>query len=430
MRCANVRKLFSAWRDGEISDAVKDQMVTHLESCPRCADAWASYNEALDVLQSDKIVVPDSFREGWRNRIVAAAESLPRLSQRQRGNGKAGRRFVNSPGFPGFLGSGLLPKIAAAAALIVVIGLSVVFGNLYLGRSSAVNEGNYDYRRAFDEGQMGGLVSESAPMAKMETKSFGAGVADGARGMASAPQSSALSGSGNEFGTTAQVVAQQRKIIRTAQITIETESVEEICSRIEMLAASFGGYVQQSSINRNSGASDSNERLSGSVQIAVPSEMFDQVLTQLPSLGKVLHKNVSGQDVTEEYVDLEARLKNWRAQEDQLNLIMTKAHNVEEILAVQNELAQVREQIERLSGRLQYLQRRTDFSDIYFTVVEPDAKQDPTPSPFIEALLGLGSRLWDSIAGLLSFIVIVAPWIGFAVVVFLLVRSWWRKREL
>ena len=154
-----------------------------------------------------------------------------------------------------------------------------------------------------------------------------------ARGMASAPQSSALSGSGNEFGTTAQCCS-ARKIIRTAQITIETESVEEICGRIEMLAASFGGYVQQSSINRNSGASDSNERLSGSVQIAVPSEMFDQVLTQLPSLGKVLHKNVSGQDVTEEYVDLEARLKNWRAQEDQLNLIMTKAHNVEEILAV------------------------------------------------------------------------------------------------
>lgn len=73
MRCANVRKLFSAWRDGEISDAVKDQMVTHLESCPRCADEWAAYNEALDVLQSDKMEVPDSFREGWRNRIVAAA---------------------------------------------------------------------------------------------------------------------------------------------------------------------------------------------------------------------------------------------------------------------------------------------------------------------------------------------------------------------
>ena len=409
MRCANVKDLFSAWRDGEISDAVKDQLVTHLESCPHCAEAWAGYNEALDALQSDTVEVPDSFRKGWRSR-VAATGSRP---------GRPVRRSV-------FMGSGWVPKLAAAAALIVVVGLSVVFGNNYLSRPPArtENDGAYEYNMMLEEDQAGGMMMKES-----------------ARGLASAPmpppQISAMPGGANVnmFSATAQtqVTTQQRKIIRTAQITIETGSVEETCNRIEMLATSFGGYVQQSSIRRNTDVdgSDSKEQLSGSVQIAVPSEMFDQILTQLPDLGKVLHKNVSGQDVTEEYVDLEARLKNWRSQEEQLNLIMTKARNVEEILAVQNELGRVREEIERLTGRLQYLQRRTDFADLYFTVVAPGSEQDdPSPSPFIEALRRLGRQLWDSVARLLSFIVILAPWLAFGVVVFLVGRSWWRKRDL
>lgn len=426
MRCANAKDLFSVWRDGGISDAVKDQLVTHLESCPHCAEAWAGYNEALDALQSDTVEVPDSFRKGWRSR-VAAAGSLPQKGEgksKSKSNGNAGscrpvRRSV-------FMGGGLVPKLAAAAALIVVIGLSVVFGNNYLSRPPArtENDGAYEYNMMLEEDQAGGMMMKES-----------------ARGLASvpmpSPQISAMPGGANAtmFSATAQtqVTTQQRKIIRTAQITIETGSVEETCNRIEMLAISFGGYVQQSSILRNAGAGgpDSKEQLSGSVQIAVPSEMFDQILNQLPDLGKVLHKNVSGQDVTEEYVDLEARLKNWRFQEDQLNLIMTKARNVEEILAVQNELGRVREEIERLTGRLQYLQRRTDFADLYFTVVSPGSGQeDPSPSPFIEALRRLGRQLWESVAGLLSFIVTLAPWIAFGGVVFLAGRSWWRKRDL
>lgn len=424
MRCAKVKELFSAWRDGEISNAVKDQLVTHLESCPHCADAWAGYNEALDALQSDTIEVPDSFRKGWRSRVVAAGILPHRDKGKSTGKSNAGNRPVRRSVF---MGSGVVPKLAAAAVLIGVIGLSIVFGNIDLFGPSAGNDSSYEYNRMPEEDQVGALMKDSGPMKMMEAKSFGAGAGDNARGVASAPQISAMTGSSAK---TFPVASQQRKIIRTAQITIETGSVEETCNRIEMLAASFGGYVQQSSIHRNADGPDSKEQLSGSVQIAVPSEMFDQILTQLTDLGRVLHKNVSGQDVTEEYVDLEARLKNWRSQEDQLNLIMTKARNVEEILAVQNELGRVREEIERLTGRLQYLQRRTDFADIYFTVVAPGSDQDPSPSPFIEALRRLGRQLWDSVAGLLSFIVTLTPWIAFAVVVFLVGRSWWRKRDL
>ncbi|HAW71338.1 MAG TPA: hypothetical protein DCY84_05910 [Firmicutes bacterium] len=435
MRCANIEEYFSAWRDGTITDDLKDQLVTHLAHCPKCADAWASYNEALDALQTDEVVVPDSFRKGWRDRVVAA-EGLPRKRKDHADN-----RFARSFGFRG---GGMLPKLAAAAVLIGAIGLSVVIGNSYRSQPLADHDGVYGYNKTIAEDQAAGLMADRAPMTMMEAEPFGAGAGagEGANLRGVAPQSSIASGNANQAFSkaaaplAAPLLAQQRKIIRTAQVTIETSAVEETCNRIEMLAASFGGYVQQSSIRRNTSDPDpdnpdSEERLSGNVQIAVPSEMFDQILSQLPDLGKVLHKNVSGQDVTEEFVDLEARLKNWRSQEDQLNLIMTKARNVEEILAVQNELGRVREEIERLTGRLQYLQRRTDFSDIYFAVVAPGNEQDDAaPSPFIEALRRLGRQLWDSVAGLLAFIVTVTPWIAFAVLIFLVGRSWWRKRDL
>lgn len=426
MRCANVRTFFSAWRDGTITDDVKDQLVTHLENCPRCADAWAGYNEALDALQFDNIAVPESFCKGWRSRVVAA-ESLP---HKRKDN--AGSRRDPARGF-GFWG-GLVPKLAAAAAIIGVIGLSLVFGNSYLSGPPAGTDDIYGQNKSLaQENQaVGGLMADrGAPMVMMEAESYGAGAGANLRG--AVPSSGIATGNANKAlsAAAAPLLSQQRKIIRTAQVTIETGGVEETCNRIEMLAVSFGGYVQQSSIRRQKGQTDSEEQLSGSVQIAVPSEMFDQILTQLPDLGKVLHKNVNGQDVTEEYVDLEARLKNWRSQEDQLNLIMTKARNVEEILAVQNELGRVREEIERLTGRLQYLQRRTDFADIFFTVVTPgNAQGNQPPSPIVEALRRLGRQLWNSVAGLLAFIVTVVPWLAFAAAVFLAGRCWWRKRSL
>lgn len=429
MRCANVKTFFSAWRDGTITDDVKDQLVTHLENCPQCADAWAGYNEALDALQSDNIAVPDSFRKGWRG-LVAAAESLP---HKRKDNVGSRRGSARSFGF----GGGLVPKLAAAAAIIVVIGLSVVFGNSYLSGPSAGTDDIYGQNKSLAQEDQAdaGLMADRAPMIMMEAESFGAGAGTNLRGAvpSTVPSGGIAPGNANKAFSTATtpLLSQQRKIIRTAQVTIETGGVEETCNRIEMLAVSFGGYVQQSSIRRYEGQPDSEEQLSGSVQIAVPSEMFDQILTQLPDLGKVLHKNVSGQDVTEEYVDLEARLKNWRSQEDQLNLIMTKARNVEEILAVQNELGRVREEIERLTGRLQYLQRRTDFADIYFTVVAPgNAQGDHSPSPIVEALRQLGRQLWNSVAGLLAFIVTVTPWLAFAAAIFLAGRYWWRKRSL
>lgn len=149
----------------------------------------------------------------------------------------------------------------------------------------------------------------------------------------------------------------ERRIIRTGYMTLEVGDIANAISDISMLANQINGYVVSSSKQGD------EDRISGRISIRVPVERFDEALDKLRNMAiDVPYESTEGRDVTEEYSDLKAQLRNLEAMEAQYLELLKKADEVEDILMVQRELFNVRGQIERTKGRIQYLERTSDMS--------------------------------------------------------------------
>lgn len=152
----------------------------------------------------------------------------------------------------------------------------------------------------------------------------------------------------------------ENKVIKTGSMRIEVEKIEESTAEITSIAQANGGFVQ----NANTWT-DTDGDQSGSITIKVPADKFENVFDVIKDLAiNIESENVSGQDVTEQYVDLQAQLKNYRAEEEQYLNILDKAETVDDILKVTRQLSIVRGNIESIEGRLKYLDSVTDFSTI------------------------------------------------------------------
>jgi hypothetical protein len=151
----------------------------------------------------------------------------------------------------------------------------------------------------------------------------------------------------------------QRLVIKTADLTLQVASARDAEASVRALVGQMGGYVVKVE------TSGTDENLSSRVTFRVPAARFDDALTGVQGLAKkVLARTVSGDDVTEEFVDLESRLKNLEATRDRLQSFLDKAETVEDALKVNQSLSDIQGQIEQLKGRKQFLQQSAALSTI------------------------------------------------------------------
>jgi PKD repeat protein len=154
-------------------------------------------------------------------------------------------------------------------------------------------------------------------------------------------------------------------IIRSGDMALVVEDVADTIQKITRLADTYEGFVVSSN-SWNEG-----ERTMGDISIRVKAARFNEAIDALRQLAvEVTQESTSGQDVTEEYIDLTARLKNLEASEAQLLELMKQAGNVAEILEVQKELTRTRGDIEQTKGRMQYLEQSSDMSFIQVRLVQ------------------------------------------------------------
>ncbi|MBW2972124.1 DUF4349 domain-containing protein [Candidatus Woesearchaeota archaeon] len=156
------------------------------------------------------------------------------------------------------------------------------------------------------------------------------------------------------------------KIIRNAYMSIEVEDYFLASQKAEAYAKKYGGYVSNSDAR-----ADYNNRRSGTVTIRVPEIHFDAVIAELSLLGEIKSKNTDGSDVTEQYVDLQARINNSKAHEARLVKMYQNATNVNEMMNVERELSRVRGDIERMQGQLRYMDNRVEMTTITVELHEP-----------------------------------------------------------
>ena len=193
------------------------------------------------------------------------------------------------------------------------------------------------------------------------------------------------------------------KIIMTADMSLEVEDAALAVENISKIAQESGGFVSSSSVYDIS--YNGNSRKEGTITIRVPSSGFDSILDDVETLGTLRSKTTSGRDVTEEYIDLSTRLSNLEKQEKRLLEVLDMAVTVDEILSVEKELERVRGEIESLTGRLNYLEDRVEFSTITVRVTEP--------SPISQSF-GLRDALSESVRGFISSVNALIVFIGYA----------------
>jgi hypothetical protein len=185
--------------------------------------------------------------------------------------------------------------------------------------------------------------------------------------------------SGGKNSYTAPLPQEQRIVIRNADISLVVNNPDESMQRIISMAESMGGYVVNANMYRRNLASGV-EVPEGSLTVRVPAERLDEALERIEAEGSrpATHRNISSQDVTSAYVDLQSRLRNLEAAEVQLQSIMNDARKTDEVLQVYNELTRVREQIEVIKGQIQYYDQASALSSISISLVANEAVQPIT----------------------------------------------------
>ena len=175
------------------------------------------------------------------------------------------------------------------------------------------------------------------------------------------------------------VAQTERMIILTGNLALVVTDTPAALERIKKIAADLGGFVV------NSNVYDDGELVRGNINIRVPADKFNTALEQCKAVAqRVRNESTNGEDVTEEYTDLSARLRNLEATETELlELLATvrqRTGKAEDILAVYRELTTIRGQIEQLKGRMQYLERMTAMSTIQIELI-PATSTRPIAEP-------------------------------------------------
>ncbi len=167
-------------------------------------------------------------------------------------------------------------------------------------------------------------------------------------------------------------LAAERKIIRNANLSIEVNSPTETQRKIASIAESHQGFVVTTEATQRQTENRTKPEITVNLVVRVPASQFSQTMEEIRGAGlRVIQEKVAGQDVTEEFMDLEARIKNQEALETQFIEIMKRAGKVEDALSVQRELAEVRTEIEKLEGRQRFLENQASLSTITVTLQPP-----------------------------------------------------------
>ena len=200
-----------------------------------------------------------------------------------------------------------------------------------------------------------------------------------------------------------------RKIIQSASLDIEVEEVGRQFQEVIRFAESAGGFVSSSSF------SNRDDEQTADLSIRVPAPRYQDVLAQIRGLGTVTLESSDANDVTEEYTDLQARLRTLEATEGRYLALLARAETIDDILTVQDRLDGVRGQIEQAQGRINLLDQITELATI--TVhLRPDDVAAPAEGGGIQPLQAAASA-WELSLDTLRGVAAVA----LVVVVF----SWW-----
>lgn len=327
MDCKSFELNRSSYVDGYLTDEEKELFKQHLDECPCCKSEYDNLKIMIDsVNEIEEIPLPKDFSV--------------ELAKKLREEASPKRKFISSR-----------VKVLGgiAAALLIVVTSASLLNNSFLNRFSASEMApaespqmkmdyadNKEKSTAFNLRNAGGVTEERSIDSAEDMDLYAA----------------------EETAELAEItmvsVESSRKIIQRGHITIEVENFDEVHQNVLSLVEESNGFVQDSEIyyyfqNREK---PEESLKNANMELRIPSDDFTGVFEHLKKLGVPTEENTSGENITENYMDIDNQVENLSIQEQRLREILQKADRVEDLLQVENELNRVRTQINQLTGVL------------------------------------------------------------------------------
>jgi hypothetical protein len=224
-----------------------------------------------------------------------------------------------------------------------------------------------------------------------------------------------------EMRKDASTPSQEREVIYNAQLSLEANDIQGTLQKVRTLAEGYGGYVASSS------RSAYGAQARADIAIRVPKDKFQTAIQQIETYGKIIDEGTSSEDITQQYIDLKARLSNMQSQEERLHEILDMAKTVDEILKVESELERVRGEIDSLQGQINYFEGNVEMSLITVTLTEPAPPFSPPGMDWGETLEIAISGLFMVVRGMIILVVSLIPVVIVSVPIYYLYKR--RKQQ-
>ena len=375
MNCREVQENLSLYLDQELSEEEISAVKSHLDNCLACREELASLRETISLLSSlEEVIPPASFRRD----LYAKLENSVSQQRVESGHQKKGLFW-----------HGLIDKFSslrrhtafwpAAITMVLLIVVSpILLDGVRMGSNKSIDGSliaeDYDtgqdmmsYSLKSEESLENQVIENtSKSMApRMAADNYDERNASGT----SAPQLMMVADEAGEplavpQGDMSAKSTIERKLIKNAELYLQVDDFDTALNSLKEQVIVLDGYIT----NETANAVDSRGTKRGSLQIRIPQYRFEDFLIGMNSFGKLKNSHIYSQDVTEEYIDVESRLKTMHTKEERLLNILTQSGNLSDVLAVENELANTRAQLESLEGRMRYLNNQTGFSTFNITV--------------------------------------------------------------
>jgi len=187
-----------------------------------------------------------------------------------------------------------------------------------------------------------------------------------------------------------------KQVISQASVSLNVSNVSTALNQVETMAQNLGGSVD----NMNSSGAQNQEQ--ANVTIRIPANQFLTALNQLQGMGTVENQNINSQDVTQQYIDLQAQLTSAQMEEQSLQAILAKATTVSDEIAIQQQLTQVIAQVENLQGQINYMQNQVAMSTITVNLNTPQVSTGQAPSGTLSVAVGNVDNTIASVKQLIS----------------------------
>ena len=322
--------------------------------------------ELSQVPEEQEIRKQHSFSETFTENMEKLASEQDRVIRMEKKNRQKTRRRL------------FLQAAAACLAIVVLFGAgAAVLSTIRMGSSKGSAE-SYDTAAAMDSSD-GGIYNgeEYKENASMEMEAAEAPAED----YAASEEAAAEEGASSEISDSA-VMKTGQKLIYTIHMEVETTEYDTLMADVRAKVDTLGGYIENSEI---SGDAERNNR-SASLTIRIPAEKRNELTETVKTKANVTYSSESARDVTLEYVDTQSRIDSLRTEQKTLMELLEKAEDIDTVLAIQNQLTQVRYELQSYESQLKVMENQVTYSTFYVNIYEVQRVTVPEESSFFTKL--------------------------------------------